>query len=74
MDEQLKEELKRLQVLAGIRPYQGYQEYDLGENISHIGTERGQYQRKNKIEPGTDEWFRLWFAKPHLTGEKHYKE
>jgi hypothetical protein len=67
-----KDEIHRLQVLAGIKPFKGYQEYELGENISHIGTKRGEYQRKHKIEPGTDEWFRLWFAKPHLTGEKPY--
>lgn len=41
-------------------------------NISKTGTSKGQYMRKNKIQPGTDEWFRLWFAKPKLTGENPY--
>lgn len=27
-------------------------------------------EAQKKIKPGSDEWFRLWFAKPHLTGEK----
>lgn len=29
----------------------------------------GQYQRDNNIKPGTDAWFRLWFAKEYITGE-----
>jgi hypothetical protein len=41
----------------------------VGENISHTGTEKAEYQRKHNIRPGTDEWFRLWFALPKLTGE-----
>jgi hypothetical protein len=28
--------------------------------------------RENNIKPGTDEWFRLWFARPDLTGETPY--
>lgn len=30
---------------------------------------RGQIMRERNIKPGTDEWFKLWFAKPQLTGE-----
>jgi hypothetical protein len=30
--------------------------------------------RENNIRPGTDEWFKLWFAKPHITGEKPFGE
>jgi hypothetical protein len=41
----------------------------VGENISHTGTEKAEYQRKHNIRPGTDEWFRLWFARPYMTGE-----
>jgi hypothetical protein len=26
--------------------------------------------KKHNIRPGTDEWFKLWFSKPYLTGEK----
>ena len=63
-------EIQRLQELAGIKKFEGYKEYTVDENISHIGTDRGKYQRKHNIKPGTDAWFRLWFAKPHLTGEK----
>jgi hypothetical protein len=34
-----------------------------------IGTNKAEYMRKNNIKPGTDEWFKLWFARPTLTGE-----
>jgi hypothetical protein len=42
------------------------------ENISYIGTAKSKHQKKNNIQPGTDKWFRLWFARPHLTGEDPY--
>lgn len=34
-----------------------------------IGTNKAEYQRKHNIRPGSDEWFKLWFARPTLTGE-----
>lgn len=37
-----------------------------------IDINRGQIMRERNIKPGTDEWFKLWFAKPKLTGEKPY--
>jgi hypothetical protein len=58
------EELKRL---AGID--NSTQEDSLGENLSYVGTAKAEYQRKHNIKPGTDEWFKLWFAQPRLTGE-----
>ena len=58
------DELKRL---AGIdKPVE---DHSMGENLSYVGTAKAQYQRKHNIKPGTDEWFRLWFAQPRLTGE-----
>jgi len=41
----------------------------MGENISHTASEKGEYMKKHNIQPGTPEWFKLWFAQPHLTGE-----
>jgi len=58
------EELKRL---AGIDKPE--EDQSMGENLSYVGTAKAQYQRKHNIQPGTDEWFRLWFAQPRLTGE-----
>lgn len=61
-------EIYRLKRLAGIIDSEG-KRVQTEDNISDIGTNRGEYQRKHKVEPGTDEWFKLWFAKPKLTGE-----
>ena len=43
-----------------------------GSNISYTANEKIQYQQQNNIQPGTPEWFRLWFSLPYLTGEKPY--
>ena len=32
----------------------------------------GKYQADNNIKPGTDAWFKLWFARPTITGENPY--
>lgn len=62
-----------LQRLAGVRT-QGYgnslRKTAGGSNISITGTEKAELQRKHNIEPGTPEWFQLWFSLPYLTGEK----
>jgi hypothetical protein len=59
--------LEDLKKLAGVDNVS--QESSMGENLSYAGTEKAQYQRKHNIQPGTDEWFKLWFARPKLTGE-----
>ena len=61
------DELERIKKLAGVDNLPS--EDSMGENLSYIGTQKSQYQRKHNIQPGTDEWFKLWFAKPKLTGE-----
>lgn len=65
-----EQQLNKLKVLAGI-----YKPYDVSkdqENISHTGQEKGEYQKNNNIEPGTPEWFKLWFSRPQLTGENPF--
>jgi len=59
--------LDDLKKLAGVNEPNSY-----GETISQHGTNLGQIQRERNIKPGSDEWFRLWFAKPTLTGETPY--
>ena len=61
--------LHELQRLSGITPAVTTQT-SLGSNISWTGTEKHQIERERGIEPGTPEWFRLWFALPYLTGER----
>lgn len=39
-------------------------------NVSVTGSEKSKYQRDHNIKPGTEEWFKLWFSKPYLTGER----
>jgi hypothetical protein len=39
-------------------------------NLTHTAQEKADYQKKHNIEPGTPEWFKLWFSKPYMTGEK----
>lgn len=46
---------------------------DSGSNISVTGMEKRRLEKKLKIEPGTDRWFRLWFSRPYLTGESPVK-
>ena len=67
----LEQQLEELKVLSGIyKPYQP--EETQQENISYAGTKKSKYQKKHKIAPGTKDWFKLWFARPYLTGEDPY--
>lgn len=65
-------DIDKLRILAGVKSLSNMQpvQFDpAGSNISMTGTEKAEIQRENKIEPGTREWFRLWFSRPYLTGE-----
>ena len=62
------DDLDQIRILAGISNRPNWTAYE-GSNISITGDEKGQIQKQKSIEPGTDEWFRLWFSKPYLTGE-----
>lgn len=39
---------------------------------SALASQKAQYMRENNIRPGTDEWFKLWFARPDITGENPF--
>lgn len=67
LPETKSDSLDDLKKLAGINENTSF-----GEEMSERATNLGQIQRERNIQPGTDEWFRLWFAKPKLTGEKPY--
>lgn len=58
--------IQDLQRLSGITK----QEIGGEINISYTGTEKGQLMKQHNIQPGTPEWFKLWFSRPYLTGEK----
>jgi hypothetical protein len=69
-------EIEHLQRLAGIssvclQEYRGPGSIESqGSNCSVTANEKIKYQNTHKIQPGTREWFQLWFSKPYLTGEK----
>lgn len=67
-------ELEQIKKLAGITPanLSNMQPYnpDSGSNVSITGNEKATIQKEKNIQPGTEEWFKLWFSKPYLTGEK----
>lgn len=60
--------LDDLKKLAGINEFKGLKPYE-GSNISVTGSEKRALEKKHNIQPGTPEWFQLWFSKPYLTGE-----
>jgi hypothetical protein len=69
------DDIQQLKLLAGIGNRAVMQEYKgfAGSNISVTGNEKGELMKQHDIRPGTDEWFRLWFSKPYLTGETPVK-
>lgn len=63
------DDIQQLKYLAGITNKPNWTVYE-GSNISYTGTEKAELMRKHDIRPGDQSWFRLFFAKPWLTGEK----
>lgn len=66
------DDISELKLLAGVSNRPKWTEYKghPGSNISVTGTEKAKIMREYKIEPGTEAWFKLWFSKPYLTGER----
>ena len=66
MEQNTDTTLDDLKKLSGITP-----QVVGGEiNISVTGTEKGNLMKQHNIQPGTPEWFKLWFSLPYMTGEK----
>jgi hypothetical protein len=63
-------ELDGILRLAGVRSSHKTGQGPQGSNISYTGTEKAKLMKKHDIKPGTDDWFRLWFSLPKMTGEK----
>lgn len=58
------DDLRNLQQLAGIAP----RNQPLPENmtnISHTAMEKARLMKQHNIQPGTPEWFQLWFSRPY---------
>lgn len=41
---------------------------------SALSTRKAEYMREHNIRPGDKEWFKLWFAQPHITGESPFSK
>jgi len=41
---------------------------------SALASQKAQYMRENNIRPGDKEWFKLWFARPDITGENPFSK
>lgn len=65
--------LEELRRLAGVRTDSPIS-INNESNISITGNEKAQLMKKHNIKPGTEEWFKLWFARPYMTGEKPVDE
>jgi hypothetical protein len=67
-------DLAEIQKLAGIPSLAITNTFESneGSNISKTANEKAEYMKKHNIQPGSPEWFRLWFTKPYLTNTKPY--
>lgn len=65
-------ELPEIDSISDLKKLAGIGDTSYGEETSKYATNLGAIQRERGIKAGTDEWFRLWFAKPTLTGEQPY--
>ena len=62
------DELDYIKKLAGVNEFKGYTPYE--ENISHTGTEKRKIEREKNVQPGTEDWFKLWFSRPYWKGQE----
>lgn len=55
--------------LARLQEYKGEGSVSTeGSNCSKTAMEKVNYQNSHNIQPGTPEWFRLWFSLPKFMG------
>lgn len=59
----------QLQQLSGINNIDSVKSFT---SVTEQANEKIKYQNNNNIQPGTPEWFRLWFSKPGLTNENPF--
>lgn len=62
------DELKRL---SGSGQINGEHSYT---PLHELSQKKQQYMRENNIKPGDQAWFKLMFAKTHLTGEDPFSK
>jgi len=67
------DELEYIKKLAGVNEFKGYTEYKIDENPSITATAIKQKERDMGVKPGDQEWFKLWFSKPYMTGVPKFR-
>jgi hypothetical protein len=68
------DEIYKLKRLAGIIDREGKQIQSTDEsNISITGSAKKKIEREKNIQPGTEEWFKLWFSRPYMMGQPRMK-
>lgn len=67
------DELEYIKKLAGVNEFKGYTEYKVDENPSITATAIKQKERDMGVKPGDEEWFKLWFSKPYMTGVPNFR-
>jgi len=68
-------ELKILSGLGGLNGQARLHEYRAKQseqlpNMTHTAAKIVKAMKDQNIQPGTPEWFKLWFSRPYMTGEK----
>mgnify|MGYP000473559756 FL=1 len=58
------DDIKELQRLAGIGEWGGYKEIQF-EDPYQFAADNRQKEKEQGINPGTDEWFKMWFGNPN---------
>lgn len=57
--------------LDDLKRLSGVNDIKQESKVSQI--DKGKFMRENNIKPGSDAWFKLWFAKPDITGENPFE-
>ena len=66
-------DINTLKKLAGINEFTGYTEYKIDENPILTAAELKRKEKKLGIKAGDDDWFKLWFSKPYMTGPVQFR-
>ena len=64
--------LNELKKLAGVDVVRNDNEQSL-ENMTHTAQALKDKERKMGIKPGDQEWFKLWFSRPYLSGPVQFR-
>jgi len=66
------DEIEYLKLLAGVNQYNGYQPVTV-ENMSKTAAELKKKEKKLGLKPGDQDWFKLWFSLPYMTGKPSFR-